>query len=65
MENRIEIADRLKEVSTDLAGISQLLFYTYEMMRRDGVDAEHLLVLEDATDRCREELIQLAETETI
>jgi len=62
MENRIEIKDRLKEVSTDLAGISQLLFYTYEMMRRDGVDAEHLLVLEDATDRCRRELIQLAET---
>lgn len=61
MENRIDIADGLKTVSLDLAGVSQLLMFTYETLRNDGLDAEHLIVLAGVTDRCRDELGRLRE----
>ncbi len=62
MEDRIDIADRLKKVSLDLAGISQLLFFSYEKMNAEQADAEHLLVLCKAAEQCREELDDLRET---
>lgn len=56
MDDRINIIDKLTAISIDLNGISQLLMMIYENARRDGVDAEHLVVLHDVTRHCYEEL---------
>ena len=54
MENRM--SDRLAAVVTDLTGVSQLMMTVYEDERRNGIDAERMLILRDVVEWCREEI---------
>ena len=50
------MVDRLTAVMINLTGASQLMMAVYEDERRNGIDAERLLILRDVIERCREDL---------
>ena len=56
MINRINMIDRLAAVNTTLTGVSQLMMMLYEELRQNGVDGERIVVMNEAVERCRDEL---------
>lgn len=61
MENGLFVYDRLKEMSRELKGVSQLLLHAFEDMRNMGLDAEYLLILNNAVRSYSNELSEIAD----
>ena len=44
MDSRVEVADKLTAIITDLTGVSRLMMAVYEDALKNGLDAEHLVI---------------------